>query len=316
MSENEIKKKKIRINLSKLFIVYLVLCLISLLSVIPFNLSMRLYDFFYMLVPVSAAIMLLMLPLFVSFPFFDLSRKLIMQSDYKHRFIRSRLTSKIILLALFIASFIAALVFNSPTTYDMRIALNLSLVGIIVGFLPTIPMMIVFDSFELSSNYSIKRDFNFNIRFIKIVLISVVTITITQFILLLNWGVFAAAAITLLVLFIVLMVRFYKNEKEKLIPKKKSRDNPLYMIILQIVYIGVTIAYCTLLILYMFILTRGYLIINFDEYYAGFFLAIHGSYTLFHIIFYSILYVIMRRKGLFDYVEEVQFRDNIIPNQD
>ena len=107
------------------------------------------------------------------------------------------------------------------------------------------------------------------------------------------------------------MVRFYKSEKEKMIPKKKIGKNPFYIIVLQVVYIGVTIAYCTLLILYMFVLTRGYLIINFKEYYAGFFLAIHGSYTLFLIVFYSVIYIVMRRKGLFEYVEII--KDSIIP---
>ena len=304
MSENESTSKKRKLKLSKLFIIYLVLCLISLLSVIPFNLMMGVYSLFYMLVPFSSSLMLLILPLFLSFPFFDLSRKLIMQSDYKYRFFRSRLTSKLVLLILFVASFITSLVFFSPKQYNLGTALNLCILGIVFGFFTAIPLMIIFDSFELSSHYSIKRDFIFKQKFIYVTFISIIVFTLTQFLLFLNWGLFGTAMIIVLALFIHLMIRFHKNEKEKLIPKKKTFENPFYLLILQVIYIGVTIAYCTLLILYMFVLTRGYLIINFDEFYAGFFLAIHGSYTLFLIIFYTIIYTIMRRKGLFDYVDE------------
>jgi len=301
IATNRILKK---MKFQNFLIIYLVICLISLLSVIPFNLLMSIYMWNYTLVPFSASLFLLLLLLLISFPFYDLSRQLIMRSDYKYRFIRSRLTSKIILVILFVAAFVASLVFYSPTTHNMSLALRLCISGILVGFLPTIPLMILFDTFDLPSNYSIKKNIDFNRKSTYIALVIIIVSTISQFFLFFNFAVFGVSASIFLSIFFILLYRFFKNEKEKLIPKKKITSLPLYLLVLQIVYILVTIAYCVIVILYMFALTRGYIIIYFKEFYSGLFLAIHGSFTLFHIVFYSILYTIMRRKGIFEYVNE------------
>jgi hypothetical protein len=93
---------------------------------------------------------------------------------------------------------------------------------------------------------------------------------------------------------------FLRREKEKKTVESEVIPKPFFGRILLIEYFLITIIYYTLMILLIVFLVKGYLVINFREFYSGFFLAIQGSYVLFLIIFYSIIYSIMKKKKMLE----------------
>ena len=109
---------------------------------------------------------------------------------------------------------------------------------------------------------------------------------------------FGVIAFLFLGLFVYLMVVFIKKDKEKTSDEVEQKSKPLFVVILQIIFTIFTISYYILIVLYILFLTKGYLIINFDEFYPGFFLAIQGIYTLFLIVFYTIIYIIILKKKI------------------
>ncbi len=180
--------------------------------------------------------------------------------------------------------------------YATKYPFKLSTIAITFSYFTTISTLIVIEQLPLSQNEVKKTDYNYKTALSWIVLVLVMLSAISPFNIYISFIIIGICGGIFLCLFVIAMIKFLKNEKEKKTEDINHVSKPLYYYILLIAFSLVTILYYTLMILYIVFLVKGYLIINFREFYSGFFLGIQGSYVLFLIIFYSIIYWIMIKK--------------------
>ncbi len=300
MSDIVMRKRK---KSKQLLAMNLGIVFLALLTVIPVNLTMRRYGYSYDLVPFATSLICCVLPLLLSFPFINYSRQIINQYPTRYRFLSKKFRIYVLFILLMITSLSLVLYFyhqNPIISYQVRYPYILSMVAIPLSFLTSMSTLLVVEMFNRSQESEKKTPSIIWNILSWIAFALVILVSFSQFCIYIVFIVVGVCFGVYLCLFIIAMVKFVKNEKEKKIKENGTESKPVSSWIMIITYTLVTIAYFTLIILYMVFLVKGYLIINFDEFYSGFFLAIQGSYVLFLIIFYSTIYRIMIKKKMFD----------------
>ena len=283
---------------STFLVILLVFSLISLLSVIPLNLNMRSYGLSYYLVPAASSMLCGFLPLLIAFPFFILIKQKFSESNYRYRFLERKSYTNIFLITLVSVSFILCIAFSFPHTYGMLIPVIFCNLSISLSFVTSISTMIVLESTYTDENYVKTKKKKYTNYLLYSTLALIILSTIIQFIVFINFFIFGILVPLFLSLFLYFMIIFLRKERTKSDSKSSHKNRTFYVLILKAVFLLFTAFYCIILVLYIFVLTRGYLIINFNEFYAGFYLAIQGSYTLFLIVFYTITYFTLLRNKL------------------
>ncbi|NPD90354.1 MAG: hypothetical protein HGN29_16700 [Asgard group archaeon] len=298
---SETKRKTLN---HKIFLaIYIGITLVALLLVIPNNLTMRGWGMNYYLVPFFTSLLCCLLPLFLSFPFFDLSRQKINRSLSRYKFFSKRTYTHLLFIIIIPVALYLVIHFylSDPSpSYYLRFPFILSTIAIPISYITTISTMMVFEQLSLPENSVKQSDVRNKSVLTWIVFSLLILTTIFQSCELLSYFIYGITGAIYLIIFIIAFVLFLKKERVKLKQEDENTSKSLFMQILQFIYIIVTILYFSLIILYSVFLVKGYLIITFDEFYSGFFLAIQGSYVLFLIIFYSIIYWIMIRKKIFE----------------
>ena len=300
MSEVILRKKFLPRHL---LMINLGIAFLTLLSVIPVNLTMRRYGFEYDLVPFTTSMICCMLPLLLSFPFLSYSRQIMNRFSSRYRFFAKNLLKHIFFILLILITLSLVLYFylhNPSIPLDIRYPFLLSIVAIPSSYLTTISVLVVIDMIGHSSESVNENTINIRNVFSWITFALIILLALSQFFIFVGMIVVGICFAVYLCLFIITMIIFVKNEKRKKILSSEEISKPFSVSFLIIIYVLVTLVYFALLILYMVFLVKGYLIINFDEYYSGFFLAIQGSYVLFLIIFYSVIYGFIVKKKTFN----------------
>ena len=299
-----IKEKDKKIIITRIMpTFYLVFSVIALLSVIPVNLNMRRYGFEYDLVPFATSIFCCILPLLISFPFFNYSRQRMNNSLNRYRFITTKSYTHISFIILIVLSLSLVLRFNflsSSLPYAIKYPFILSCIALPLSYITTISTLIVIETLSLPENAEKKTATGYKIAFSWVMFSVIILSAASLFCIYLSYIVVGVSGFIYLCIFVIALINFLKREKEKKTIESDSVSKPISSLILLIVYSLITLVYYALMILLIVFLVKGYLIINFSEFYSGFFLAIQGSYVLFLIVFYSVIYWMMIKKKMFD----------------
>ncbi|MHA1953873.1 MAG: hypothetical protein ACXAAM_05855 [Candidatus Heimdallarchaeaceae archaeon] len=296
------EKRGRKLNPKYFFVIHLGISLLALLSVIPFNLNMRAYNFDYELVPYATSLFCILIPLLLSFPFFNYSRQKINQSSSRYKYFTRKSYIQMLFIVLILVSLSLVIRFyliDPAVPYGTKYPFKLSTIAIPFSYFTIVSTLIVIEQLPLSQNEVKKTDYSYKTVLSWIVLVLVMLSAISPFNIYISFIIIGLCGGIFLSLFVVAMIKFLKNEKEKKTEDTNHESKPFYYYILLIVFSLVTILYYALIILYMVFLVKGYLIISFREFYSGFFLAIQGSYVLFLIIFYSVIYWIMIKRNEF-----------------
>lgn len=300
MSNDTIRKKMLPRHF---LIMNLAIVFLALLSVIPVNLTMRRYGFEYDLVPFTTSLICCMLPLLLTFPFFNYSRRLINKFTYRYRFLRKKFLLQIFFFLSTMVSLSLVMYFylqNPSIPFPTRYPFILSMVAIPSSYLTTFSTLLVV---EMLSNYQeVEREKtkDYTKIFSWITFVLIILLTLSQFCIFVALIMVGICFAIYLCFFIISIVKFVINEKDKKTETDEAISKPFYSWIMIVIYALVTLVYYVFIILYMVFLVKGYLIINFNEFYSGFFLAIQGSYVLLLIIFYSVIYVLIAKKKMSD----------------
>ena len=289
-----------KISLKNFFALFLLTSLVSLLSLIPLNLNMRLYSEFYSLVPFCSALHCCFLMILIPFPFLSLARKRINNSAGRYKYLTKKSYLHLFFIITIPISLIIVWIVNIIDPSFNFEPLILSSISIPLSYISVISTLIILESISQQNNQieesTKKQPVVLSWTIFSLVIFSAITQSFSFF----SFIVFGFLAAYFIFRFIVEMIFFRDKENEKDVDTPFLVSKTSAIKILLAAYTFVTILFYTLQILYVLVLEKGYLVINFNEYYAGFFLAIQGSYVLFLLIFYTIIYLIMKKKNLFE----------------